>query len=396
MQVSTKINPHTDPFWSVLDEFDRISVALTCKSMFERMNQCRLFDRFVDFSSQAVLKKYVASEFRSDDEFLCACKVIARIYQTTRSIKDAQYGRAFPMDSEVMAYAMENATNKNILEIAGAGGENSIMMAFGGAKQVYYNDISNQEVDAFKELHSSLPRKIQQKLEIIDGSCFDILKKKPKLADEIDLVICRNLIHFFNGEELEKFFDVVKKVLKVGGQIILNVNSKAALLAGIDDYHENSPADFSFKTIQCLVTDYSQGTMPASILYRSAHACPTDQISTDYEQIYMYLRKNSTQGKWKAFPDASGREDFAKIEEPVRKKITTAFEKDKQNISKIQSGSVRVLMSTFCAYSKYALRQLFRAHGFKVESTFITSNNGHLADNYAGGGQIGIIATRKS
>ncbi|HSF71019.1 MAG TPA: hypothetical protein VLA25_01920, partial [Methylotenera sp.] len=43
--------------------------------------------------------------------------------------------------SEVLAYMMRVGPGKTVLEIAGASGENAIMMAFAGAAKVYMNDI---------------------------------------------------------------------------------------------------------------------------------------------------------------------------------------------------------------------------------------------------------------
>lgn len=390
METYTKINVDTDPFWSVLEESDRTSMSLACKSTLKIMSQCRILDRFIDFSSTEVIKKYIACEFRNNVDISCASKIIDRVNGKNRTVEGpGKYGRVFPVDSEVMAYAMENASNKKVLEIAGASGENSIMMAFAGAERVYYNDITHEEVAIFKQLHSSLPSKVQQKLEIIDGSCFDILKKKPGISNKIDLVICRNLIHFFNASELEKFFDTIKKALKVGGKVILTANSKKNLIEGVD-FHENSPANFSFKLTQCMVTD---GIAPLAILHRSLHACPHDRVSTDFKEGYLFLRNPKTEGKWVQLP--FGNANLEEIELPVRKKVDGLLGTHQKEIFSLPCGSIKFVTQTLCAFNKYSLQKLFQTHGFKVESTFITSPEGHLAKCSEDAVQIGIIATKK-
>ena len=396
MQVC-KMNLDTDPFLSVLDELDCVSLSLTSKLFLNIVNNCQIFNPYVDFSLKSNLKKYLALEFQHEPNVSLISRIVGNIYEKSRGVmgKSANYGRVFPMSAEIMAYAIENAAGKNVLEMAGASGENAILMAFTKAKKVFYNDITPEEVENFKKNCQSLPNKIKEKLEVVSGSVFDILKISPKIKNDIDLIICRNLIHFFNDKQLEDFFDVVNKTLKVGGRIIVEVNSKDVLLSGLNVYNDTA-SNFSFNMVQTFVHDYARGTAPQAVLYRAASVFPLAQISTDYKQIYLYLRKKETQGKWKLFPDAAGKEDFAQIEPAIRENIIKAFEAEKSQISKIQQGSVRVVCSSANAFNRHSLRKLFNSHGFKVEAIFKVSTSGHISQDKTEKGQIGIIAQRKS
>src|SRR5271154_3917383 len=131
-------------------------------------------------------------------------------------------------------------------------------MAFAGAEQVYYNDITDTEVSTFKSLKKTLPEEIKDKLKVIDGCCFDILEKHPAMRQTINLVICRNLIHFFNPEQTEKLLTLIRNTLLPGGKAIITANSKNVIINAFDEHHEENPTDTCFSTIQCIVYDYNR------------------------------------------------------------------------------------------------------------------------------------------
>src|SRR3989304_8532183 len=130
---------------------------------------------FINLAAPEVLKTDLKPALQGVEDLKIAAAIAQRIYEACiRSIADTKYGMAFPMNPEVLAYAMQLAKNETVLEIAGASGENAILLAFSDALRVYMNEIDPQENLAFKLLKAQLPDAVQKKLESIEGSCFDI------------------------------------------------------------------------------------------------------------------------------------------------------------------------------------------------------------------------------
>ncbi len=63
---------------------------------------------------------------------------------------------------------------------------------------MYNIDINAGEILKGEVLKKQVPSNVSEKLEFIQSDCVDILKIRPKLAQKVDLILCRNLIHFFN------------------------------------------------------------------------------------------------------------------------------------------------------------------------------------------------------
>ena len=342
---------------------------------------------FINLAAPEVLKTYLKPALQGVEDLKIAAAIAQRIYEACiRSIADTKYGMAFPMNPEVLAYAMQLAKNETVLEIAGASGENAILLAFSDALRVYMNEIDPQENLAFKLLKAQLPDAVQKKLESIEGSCFDILAKKPELSNKAGLILCRNLIHFFNKQEQADFCQLLKKLLKPGGRAIFTVNSVYSDPRNKDTFEKNPDAT-CFTITQCLITDYAISRMPKDIIYREIALTTEDKVSCDYKTLYLYERKKDA--KWQVH-----RDEFQQLEPLVKDAIKTAVNNNNGAIKEIKEGSVRVLISTFRLYNKENLSQFFKSQGFEVESTFCVGRDGHLvneADLFKNGQQIGVI-----
>lgn len=189
---------------------------------------------FVDLSKPEVLKQYLHPDFQQDPYLSSAHEFVINSYERPRrSVQQSKEkgkassgtgGRVFPMDPEVMAYLMPKVQGKSVLEIAGADGIMSVLFAFAGAK-VYLNDIEPLELEWHKTIKKMVPQKVSERLETIKGDCFNILVNHSHLANTIDLIVCRNLIHFLTDQQQTAFFKLVKNLLKPSGEIYLTSNS---------------------------------------------------------------------------------------------------------------------------------------------------------------------------
>lgn len=70
-------------------------------------------------------------------------KILKPVFESKRrGIKNQhKYGQSFPCNPEILCDLMSQAKGKQVLEIAGASGENALLMGLAGAKHVYMNDI---------------------------------------------------------------------------------------------------------------------------------------------------------------------------------------------------------------------------------------------------------------
>jgi len=157
------------------------------------------FRFFTNLTDQNCLRVYLGTE--NERALSKAAEIAARIYETRGPISQIKYGKRFPMDCEVLALAMQFAKEAKVaLEMGGADGENAILLAFTSILLVYMNEICPEEMENFHELQASLPDDIKKKLISIMGSCFDLLRSNSELANKVGLILCRNLIHFFNDK----------------------------------------------------------------------------------------------------------------------------------------------------------------------------------------------------
>lgn len=219
------------------------------------------------------------------------------------------------------------------------------------------------------------------------------MKKKPEIANKIGLILCRNLLHFFTKKEQDQFFQLLKNLLKPGGQAIFVAGATYCSPSHKQMLEENLDST-SYILNQCLVTDYNQGMLPIANICHDLVVCPEHLIPsfTDFTTLYIYEKNAKTGFKWRANQD-----EYNKLNPLVRDKVKKAIEKNKPIITPITKGSVRVLINPMRFYNRKTLPALFKAHGFEVESTFVVNDKGHLindADLYENGQQMGVIVKK--
>ncbi len=350
--------------------------------------------KFVNLSDPAVLKTYLDEGSRTKRGGQSAMEIVGRVYEARhRAVAETtKYGLVFPMNPEVMAHVMKQVKGKTVLEVGGASGEHSILMAFAGAKQVFVNDLESEEMEMFEKLRRKIPSQIGQKLVSMPGDCLKLVEKNPELAKKMDVILGRNLLHFFNKQQQEEFFKLIKQLLAPGGQAIFVVNSVYSH-RDREAFEKNSNS-VCFSTIN---VSLNEGQKPISTLYVSVSPCKepvdTDELLT-FKAFHLYTRRKVGQkgDKWEVDNNA-----FQAIDAVHRPKIQEGVKKVKEVMRNIYAGSIRVVLNTAKLYCKDTLKELFESQGFTVQSTFVEGGDGHVLsdsqDLFEEGRLVGIIVT---
>ncbi|MEM7175146.1 MAG: class I SAM-dependent methyltransferase [Chlamydiota bacterium] len=352
-------------------------------------------EKFVNLAKIETLRSWIDPKlsYKAKNQ---ALNVAQTCYETTtRAIKNLRYGKRFPISPELVNYAAFASKGEIVLEIGGADGAQSALLAFSEANKIYMNDLCKEEVELFKQTVKKLPPDIKKKIKSITGSCFDILKMQPNLKGKVGLLLCDNLIHFFNQEKEQQFLQLMKNLLKSGGIAILTANSPYASPENKKEFEQN-PDQTSWKSIYCFVQDYTIGYEPVEVL--SHDIVPANNISNDYQQYYPWEKNNATNGKWventsayQALPHSIAH----KLKNITASKINSM----KKESYKISQGSLRILVSELRSFGLNAFVKMFKKAGFKIKHRQVICVNGHLFtgnDPYAQeANRVGIIIEKK-
>lgn len=359
-----------------------------------------LLPSFVDLSDRGVLKDHLASPFQGLSDKLAAMRIVKSNYETRPYYlrKDQKNGFAFPLDTEVLSYAMkfikEQEVDTTVCEIACAKGENGILLAYAGAKQVIFNDIDEDSIANLRNQITELPSQLKRVCKIDEGSCFGLLQRNPELENTIGLIFCRNLIHFFNKKEQVSFFELIKKMLKPGGRAILIANSVYSHGKVARENQLDQSDSSSFNLVHCLVYDRDRSSNPIDSIYQSLTECSESLVSgIQYKDYYLYEKDYNTGMKWQSY-----KETFKKLDKTIQQKVKEKIKEIGKEIAKINRGAVKVLSSHVRLYNPINLMKLFEKHEFDIAETFIINRKGHLlsekSDPFEEGQQIGIIVSK--
>lgn len=345
----------------------------------------RLIDlpKKLDLTNTEQLRPFVAKGLTA-----AALKVAEQVYEMrSRNTSDIRFGKVFPIYAEVFGYAAVKARGEVVMELAGASGENAILLAFAGASKVYMNDINTSELEIFKSVKKNLPKQIQAKLELLPGDCLEVLAQRKALDERIGLVLCRNLIHFFDDSQQMDFFLSLKATMKVGGLAILTANHYGFELP-INEVNEKRFT--TFRRFRVLVYDYALSDSPIAILSDCTLPYTGKSIPLTLQSSYLYKREDSGQ-KWKYTPNVF---DELKVPNIIREAIKKDVENNwSDKISQVRNGSVRIGITHTRAYTKENLSKLVQHYGFAVEAIFFVDSAGHLSSENPSS-QIGICITR--
>lgn len=354
---------------------------------------------FVNLSDFKVLGMLLGEDVRSLQLLYNATEITKSVYEVNaRYIKStngqSDYGSAFPIHPEVLEYAMRTCKGKVVLEIGGAGGENSILIVMAGAKRVYMNDIEQAEVEQFERLRVQLPE-VSSRLESICCDIFTLLDKRPDLISQIDVVLCRNLLHFFTDRRLSLFFPLLKKLLKPNGEIIFSANSY--FYDPIIKIAETNPEATRFVIHRVQFHDVLKSPdLPVVHFVLDAEVCQEDVDPLSFDQIPLYKKSQTTAYKW--VQCVLDEKQSKVVTKGVRNKVNELWQEKKREIAalQIQIGTIVLVRNYTRDYTAQTLTTLFERHGFKINQTYSLGYNGHILDPKKSSEkvhQVGVIGT---
>ena len=303
-----------------------------------------------------------------EDQRPAAKKVLQPVYEDgRRAIRAHKYGQAFPINPEILHVLMEQAPGKSILEIAGASGENSVLMGLSGAKKVYFNDIVPEEVAAFEKTVSTLGSDQQEKFETVPGDCF-LLGDRME-PNSVEIVYAKNVFHFFRESRYEDFFTMVKKVLAPGGLFAMTVNSRFC-----DPKNVRFPENVTRFTTETLIIDIDGGNSGPQVVDRVIRACDEDKDPTEYSQENVARFSKTIRTGRGIYPQAMGRAS-PEMQEIARDML----KQNRTNTALINKGAnVRVLNNTSMMFTPENLGAILERYGFEIVHTGHIGPDGHL------------------
>jgi len=205
-----------------------------------------------NFSKLETIKTWVATKYHSDKKMLENLQhyIVGLLPQNkNRYIKTSVFypvpqdenvrffGRAFPTDEAIELPFLQqinkiSKTKKIItLEIGAAFGLVSwkVPLAFDNKGTHYVNELSTAAIKEFTTMTPHIFQKLQKpelmkSIEIIPGSCFEILTKHPELANQVDVILVQNVEHFLSPMQHQKFLALIETLLAPDGYAFLSAN----------------------------------------------------------------------------------------------------------------------------------------------------------------------------
>lgn len=356
----------------LLDKKSFLSLSSTCRNNIQILIKLKnpVVEKFIDLRAINILKRSIAPNFKHSRCLMQASELVKKMYETdAQRVSEPKWGYISQTNPELMHYAMFLAENEVVLELAGATGKNAALLGFSGAKRVYMNDLLSQEVPLFKALCQDLPPEVQEKLEAILGSCFDILKLKPELKGKVGLLICNNFIHFLTDEKLNIFLTLVKALLKPGGKAIFTANAYSGATVMRQEIMDANPNHTAWTASTIYLHNHEKSTLPVACLVRYMFPAHPSQVSPGGESLQI-LTKSPSASQWIETPGSK----YLLPPETVKKIKSIAEEQFKD----IRIGEVALLINTQRLFRQENLASLFQRAGFAVEQTFLLGRRGHL------------------
>ncbi|NCP62208.1 MAG: methyltransferase domain-containing protein [Alphaproteobacteria bacterium] len=300
-------------------------------------------------------------------------KILQRVFESgRRQIKhEHKYGQSFPCNPEMLYDLMSQAPGKRVLEIAGASGENAILIGLAGAEHVYLNDIVPEEVEEFQRQVETLKPELKDRFTSIAGDCFDLDEHLE--VNSLDIILARNIFHFLKPSQYDDFFELVKRLLKPGGIFAMTVNSR---------YSEHGVAidDSEGTLFSTFMTIFDENYVKPIALNRTLSICDDDT-----KDPLIYTNHHVFNG-FTIDSDA--------LEKLPKSLHTTVIE----SIDRVSGhrGQLRILENIIRLFTPENLSSLVENAGLEVTSTHHIGTNGHyISEEQAkttGACFVGLIA----
>ncbi len=247
------------------------------------------------------------------------------------------------------------------------------------------NEKAPEAVSVFNQLKETLAARASEKIETIAGDAFKLLEMNPDL--KADVILCRNWIHFLSDEEQYQFFDMVKKILNPGGELILTVNG--AYNSEVRLIHKTDPRTKCFTLNQTML--FSRQPVNMDIPVAKTLSKYQGKFSERKIKNSVIYHKRSN-GAWTLDQGTA-----QNLPSETYTQIKSWVEENKKLMKQVTFGNMQNVENVVQLYTRETLAALLTQHGFSVSTTFVTDPQGHYLqedeDPYIRGDRTGAIAT---
>jgi SAM-dependent methyltransferase len=284
-------------------------------------------------------------------------------------------------------YAMKLGKGTTVLELGAGNGENALLIALAGAKRVYVNDIQEEHLLPLREDLQGLPDDYQKRMFLVPGDCLN-LKNHPDLQQSCDLIIARNLVHFFVGEKKEQLFEMIARLLKPGGQVLISVNAPFAQLPRelIEEYPDTV---FFYKLTPVVRINGELGKRFLGIGQVSASdEITVDPLKYNFEPLVSFIREGMRLHViFHSFSEENKQEIFAYAQKLIAR----------YGISQLLENHVQIICH--CGYlvfhSKRTLPRLLSNLPLQPIHSLYTKVDGHIAEGEENAAGLTVILKKE-
>jgi hypothetical protein len=213
---------------------------------------------------------------------------------------------------------------------------------------------------------------VRKKFQVLHGDCLQSQTWKPIKDSTVDLVLCGNLIHFFNPAQMKVFFKELHRKLKPGGEGIFFTDTSQ----GYYNFQKQSfeAQEVLDRNLTCFeATTFCICDKREKMLHVVLH-----HMANRFEQTYTpkttktVVYQRQAPDLWVQTPE------YARMHSRLQKQLDTHL-KDSPEKGKSLAGK-KVVMLTFVSqlFNKKSLTNLFVDNGLEVVTVFYLNNRGHL------------------
>ncbi len=189
---------------------------------------CLFIGCFLITSTQAVVTKEQLLDVFDEEARSYASPILEEIYEADgkkhvphgKGEKESQYGQEKACVPETLHYLLQHCQGKTIFELGGGSGNISLLFVLAGAQEVVLNDLSKEALRHALTLFNTFPDKYKKPqgeftMSFKKGDGISLMRKEENKG-RFDVVIARNVLHFFTTQQLTNFWDALAFSTKEG------------------------------------------------------------------------------------------------------------------------------------------------------------------------------------
>ena len=140
----------------------------------------------------------------------------------SRTSGSSGFGYRFRMNLDYLYHMLQQVKCKTVIVLGASSGEEGLLALLFGASEVVLNDLLPSELERAKNLYKQLNLENfcpQGKISFVPGNCLSLLPEK-----QFDFVLAHNLVHFFDGAQMNQFKILMGRITKPNSLVYLTAN----------------------------------------------------------------------------------------------------------------------------------------------------------------------------